>query len=240
MAVPVKRGRPGPRRVLTEDEILDTALSLIDEGGPAAASIRGIAARVGVAPNAVYTYFPDKAAVVDAIVDRLLGQVDHEVFADRGEPWRLRAESLALELRQRLSAHPGAVPLMLHGPMNGPHALALKERLLELLAGSGLGPVDAARASHLLIVYVLGSIALEIADVREPGPLPPEAQRTADRHRALSAMPADRYPLFAGAADTIACHISTEQYLWGLHRLLDGITIPAGPAVRPGKAGGPQ
>jgi len=119
--------------------ILDTALSLIDEGGPAAASIRGIAARVGVAPNAVYTYFPDKAAVVDAIVDRLLGQVDHEVFADRGEPWRLRVESLALELRQRLSAHPGAVPLMLHGPMNGPHALALKERLLELLAGSGLG-----------------------------------------------------------------------------------------------------
>ena len=75
--------RPGPRRALTEDEILDAALALLDEGGPTAASIRGIAARVGVAPNAVYTYFPDKAAVVKALVERLLGEVDHDVFADR-------------------------------------------------------------------------------------------------------------------------------------------------------------
>ena len=71
--------RPGPRRALTEDEILDAALSLLDDGGTAAASVRGIAARVGVAPNAVYTYFPDKAAVVEAIVERLLGEVDHDV-----------------------------------------------------------------------------------------------------------------------------------------------------------------
>jgi TetR/AcrR family transcriptional regulator, tetracycline repressor protein len=227
MAVPAKRGRPGAQRVLTEDEILDAALSLLDGGGPAAASIRGIAARVGVAPNAVYTYFPDKAAVVEAIADRLLGQVDHDVFADRAQPWRLRIESLALELRQRLSAHPGAVPLVLHGPMNGPHALALNERLLELLADAGLDPADAARAAHAVIVYVLGSIAWEIADVREPGPLAPEARRAADRRRTFPAS-ADRYPLSAAAADTIAGLISTEQYRWGLHRLLDGITADAG------------
>ncbi|HZB21883.1 MAG TPA: helix-turn-helix domain-containing protein, partial [Blastococcus sp.] len=62
MSVPTVRVRRGPRRALTEDEILDAALGLLDEGGPDAASVRGIAARVGVAPNAVYTYFPDKAA----------------------------------------------------------------------------------------------------------------------------------------------------------------------------------
>ncbi|MEA3215617.1 MAG: TetR/AcrR family transcriptional regulator, tetracycline repressor protein, partial [Acidimicrobiia bacterium] len=50
------RRRPGPRRTLTEDEILDAALGLLDDGGANAASVRGIAARVGVAPNAVYTY----------------------------------------------------------------------------------------------------------------------------------------------------------------------------------------
>src|ERR671921_989297 len=99
-AVPVRRG---PRRALTEDEILDAALGLLDEGGPDAASVRGIAARVGVAPNAVYTYFPDKAAVVRALVERLLGEVDHGAFADRTQPWRHRVESLALELRARLS-----------------------------------------------------------------------------------------------------------------------------------------
>src|SRR4028118_1397779 len=139
MSVPGVRRRRGPRRALTDDEILDAALALLDEGGPDAASVRGIAARVGVAPNAVYTYFPDKAAVVKGIVERLLAGVDQDVFADRERPWRERVEALALELRAHLSAHPGAVPLMIGGPMDGPHVLALTERLLQPLGAAGLG-----------------------------------------------------------------------------------------------------
>ena len=229
MGTPAKRGRPGPRRALTEDEILDAALSLLDEGGPNAASVRGIAARVGVAPNAVYTYFPDKAAVVKALVERLLGEVDHDVFADRTQPWRLRVESLALELRQRLSAHPGAVPLMIGGAMDGPHARALNERLLELLADAGLSPVDAARAAYLLIVYVFGSIALEVADLHQPGPPPPESERIATRRLAFAATPPDLYPRTTAAAATLAGYVSTEQYMWGLQRVLDGLTPPEHP-----------
>jgi TetR/AcrR family tetracycline transcriptional repressor len=219
--------RPGPRRALTEDEILDAALDLLDEGGPAAASVRGIAARVGVAPNAVYTYFPDKAAVVKAIVERLLGEVDHDVFADRSQPWRLRVESVALELRQLLLAHPGAIRLMLGGPMTGPRALALNERLLELLADAGLDPDDAARTAHLLLVYVFGSIALEVADLHDPAPLPSESDRVAARYRTFAAVPAEHLPRTLAAATTLAGHISTDQYRWGLHRLLDGTTLHA-------------
>jgi len=220
-----ERGRRGPRRALSEDEILDAALGLLDEGGQAAASVRGIAARVGVAPNAVYTYFPDKAGVFKALADRLLGEVDHGVFADRDQPWRQRVESLALELRTLLAAHPGAVALMTAGPMDGPHALALNERLLELLADAGLNPADAARAAYLLIVYVFGSMALEVADLGpQAGPLPPESERIADRQDAFAATPVDTYPRSAAAAAAMAGYISTEQYIWGLRRILDGIT----------------
>ena len=227
MAAPAKRRRPGPRRALTEGDILDAALSLLDDGGAAAASVRGIAAKVGVAPNAVYTYFPDKAAMVKALVERLLGEVDHGVFADSGEPWRQRVESLALELRARLTAHPGAVGLVVGGPMNGPQARALNERLLELLADAGLTTFDAARAAHLLLVYVFGSIALEVADHGKAGPLPPEVERTDSRHRASAAAEPDRFPRSAAAADVMAGYVSTRQYIWGLHRMLDGITASA-------------
>jgi AcrR family transcriptional regulator len=232
MSAPALSRRRGPRRILSEDEILDAALALLDDGGPDAASVRGIAARVGVAPNAVYTYFPDKAAVVRALVERLLGEVDHDVFADREKHWRQRVEALAVELRQRLSAHPGAVSLMVGGPMDGPHALALNERLLQLLADAGLAPTDAARASYLLIVYVFGSIALEVADVHQAGPLPPESERVATRQVTFAARPADRFPLSAAAATTMAGYVATEQYLWGLRRVLDGITARV--AVTPG------
>ena len=117
---------------------------------------------------------------------------------------------------------------MISGPLDGPHALTLNERLLELLADAGLDPADAARAAYLLIVYVFGSIALDVADLRHPGPMPPESQRITTRHRAFAATPADRYPRSAAAASVRAGHVSTEQYLWGLHRLLDGITTTAG------------
>jgi AcrR family transcriptional regulator len=227
MSAPPARRRSGPRRALSEDEILNAALSLLDDGGSDAASVRGIAARVGVAPNAVYTYFPDKAAVVKALVERLLGGVDHDVFADRERPWRERVEALALELRTRLSAHPGAIPLMIGGPMDGPNALALNERLLQLLSDAGLDGTDAARASYLLIVYVFGSMALEVADVHRAGQLPPEAERVAARRVAFSATSDDRFPHSAAAAATMAGYVSTEQYLWGLRRVLDGITPPA-------------
>ena len=223
VSVPTIHSRPGRRRALTEEEILDAALELLDDGGPGAASIRRIAGRVGVAPNAVYTYFPDKSAVEAALVERLLGQVDQGVFTQRDNPWRQRVEALALELRTKLAAHPGAVPLLISGPMNGPQALTLNERLLEVLTDGGLGPDDAARAAHLLIAYVFGSVALEVADAHQPGALPPEEARRSARLRVLSRTPAGDYPRTAAAATVIAGYIATEQYLWGLQRVLDGV-----------------
>jgi len=223
MNTQTRSSRPGPRRILTESEIMEAALDLLDEGGVNAASVRGIAARVGVAPNAVYTYFPDKAAVVKAIVEHLLGRVDLAVFSDRSVPWRQRIESLALELRERLTAHPGAVNLMIGGPMDGPRALALNELLMEMLQDSGLDAQEAARASYLLIVYVFGSIALEAAELGEGGSASSEAERIAARHEGFSAMPSGEYPLSAGAAKIMATYVSTEQYRWGLNKVLDGI-----------------
>jgi TetR/AcrR family tetracycline transcriptional repressor len=227
VAAPSKRRRPGPRRALTEDEILDATLQLLDEGGASGASVRGIAAKVGVAPNAVYTYFPDKAAIIRALVERLFGEVDHGVFADRVQPWRQRVESLAVELRARLAAHPGAVTLMIGQSRTGPHALALSERLLELFADAGLTPTDAARASHLLFGYVFSSVALDIADLNQAGS-PSTEEQIAARHQAFADAPAGQFPRVVAAAATMASNISAEQYLWGLRRLLDGITTSQG------------
>jgi hypothetical protein len=133
-------------------------------------------------------------------------------------------EALAVELRERLSAHPGAVGLMISSRMDGPNAHALNERLLRLLADAGLEPADAARASRLFFVYVFGSLVLEVAGAQQAGPLPPEAERVASRLAAFSATPSGRFPLSAAAATTMADFISTQQYLWGLRRVLDGLT----------------
>jgi TetR/AcrR family transcriptional regulator, tetracycline repressor protein len=229
MPTPAKGRLPRSRRLLSEEEILDAALDLLDEGGPDAASVRGIAARVGVAPNAVYTYFPDKASVIKALGERLLGEVQQGSLHPCDQPWRGCVEALALDLRGRLTAHPGAVTLMIGGPLDGPHALALQERLLQLLADAGVPPDQAARGAHLLIVYVFGSIAVEVTERGQPGQPAKDTDRLPSPRRALSDAQAQQFPRSAAAATLIGSHASTEQYLWGLHRLLDGITVSPPP-----------
>jgi TetR/AcrR family tetracycline transcriptional repressor len=156
--------RPGPRRSLSEQAILDAALALLAELGAERVTIRGIAARVGIAPNAVYTYFPGKAAVLHGLTEQLLGRVhDHQV-GDSSLPWRGRVHALAGALRTELLAHPGSVYLLFDNSLDGPNAQAIGTTLLTILADAGLDLDAAAHAAHLLNVHVLGSVALETTD----------------------------------------------------------------------------
>lgn len=160
----LRRVRPGPRRTLSEQAVLDAALALLAELGAERVTIRGIATRVGIAPNAVYTYFPDKAAVLHGLAEQLLGRVYDDRFTDPSPAWRDRVHALARALRTELLAHPGSVHLLLSNPLDGPNAKAIRATLLTILADAGLGPDAAAHAAHLVNVHILGSVALETAD----------------------------------------------------------------------------
>lgn len=110
--------------------------------------------------------------------------------------------------------------------MDGPNALQLRERLLALLNDAGVAGESGARGAYVVMVYVLGSVALEAADASLPGPLTPEEERIAARRAAFAAIPAASYPRTAAAADVMATWIGTRQYLWGLRRVLNGLVGP--------------
>ena len=213
---------PGPARTRTQEELLAAALRLVDEGGAGALSVRSVAAAVGVAPNAIYTYFPTKSALVAALADHLLA--DLATAPDGLErPGRQQVAELAHGLREVLLAHPGAVPLVLGSAFDGPNALAAGERLLAALEHAGLAPADAARASYLLQIYVLGSVALDVAELDPTAPRPDDATRAAQRLAALSGIPAGSFPRTAATTQVVAAYTSEEQFRWGLARLLDGV-----------------
>lgn len=221
---PPERSRPGPRRGLTERAILDAALRLVDQGGAEALSVRSVAAEMGVAPNALYTYFRTKADLVAALGDDLLGRLD---LAATEEDWRSAVSRLAADLRSTLLEHPGVVPLLLRSGFAGPRALVAGEVLLGHLTRGGLSPDDAARASYLLQTYVLGTVALDAAELPPGVPRPADAPRTTERRQALTGLDATALPLTAAAADVVAAYNGDAQFRWGLDRLLDGIARPA-------------
>jgi AcrR family transcriptional regulator len=83
-----------PRPKMTADQlesmreqILDTALAILQEQGPEAISTRAIAERMGVAHMSLYTYFENQAAILRGLSTRELAKwrVQQQIFGQRAE-----------------------------------------------------------------------------------------------------------------------------------------------------------
>lgn len=226
-ASPSESARPGPARSLDLERVVDTAVALLDEGGSSALSVRAVAGRLGIQPNAIYTYVADRAALERAVVERVLSLADVGLLAGPARSWRRRLTDYASALRGVLLDHPGAAVLFMSAPMDGPSALFVGEGLVGLFIDAGLSPDDASRATYTVIVHVLGSVALEVAETDGRPPLAPEGDRARDRYALLTQVPADVFPLSAATARTAAEWVTTAQFAWDLGLLLDGVAARA-------------
>ena len=216
--------RRGPKRSLTLDQVVDAALDVVDEGGPSALSVRAVAARLGVLPNALYTYVDSRAALERELVERVLAESDIDRLAARATDWRTRILGYALALRSTMLRHPAVALLIMTAPMDGPSALLVGERLIEAFTAAGLEPADASRASYALMVQVLGFLALEVAETEARPPLPEEGQRVAERRAALDYLDGQDWPMTTATRDVTAQWITTDQFIWAVNALLDGVT----------------
>lgn len=79
------RGRPAHGSGVARDDILATALAMLDEGGGQGLTMRSLASRLGVTPMTLYHHVEDRAGLLRALSDRVYGEV-LEVPGDAGDP----------------------------------------------------------------------------------------------------------------------------------------------------------
>ena len=216
-------GKRGPKRTLSEERVTAAALDLVDREGGAALSVRRVAAELGVRPNALYTYVPDRAGLERALVEWATAQADLGLLDGPARSWRGRIRDYALALRTALLHHPAVAPLMMTAPMDGPAALEAGERLLRAFEDGGLTGKAPARACWVLIVYVVGSVALDVAETDGTRPVAAEGVRVAARRERLGQVPAGAWPRTAASVDTMAEWVTERQFAWGLDRVLAGL-----------------
>ncbi|MDX2025335.1 TetR/AcrR family transcriptional regulator [Microcella sp.] len=218
---------PGPARRLSESAVLDAAFAVVAEHGFDALSIRRVASALGVSPNALYTYVADRADLLRGMVERVMAAIDLSALETTTLSPADRLEQFAVEMRRTLLGHPGGAALIMTGPIDGPHSLLLNEALLRTVVDAGYSLDDAARASYSLQVYVLGTVMLEAADGGTGDPEREEALAV-ERRAALEHVDASGVPLTAQTADIVARYNTTEQFRWGIRRLIDGmLTTPS-------------
>lgn len=127
-------------------DLLAAANEVLDRtADPAAVTIRGVAAAVGVAPNAVYLHFANRAALLDAMVeDRFAAFADHlraAGMAGGDDPLERLRRGHAAYVAYAL-AHPGHYQL-LFGGVGSTAARSTGAAAFQLLVESCRGVIDA-------------------------------------------------------------------------------------------------
>ncbi|GAA3347510.1 TetR/AcrR family transcriptional regulator [Amorphoplanes nipponensis] len=222
--------RRGRKKGLTLARVVDTAIVLADDEGLDAVSMRRVAQELGVVPMTLYTYVPDKAALLDLMLDAVYLRMSRAEPA--GESWRERLAAVAEDNRLLYEQHPWAAGISQSRPPLGPGLMAKYEHELRAFAGAGLDDVETDAALTYLLGFVQASARAE-ADARaeaarsarsdhewwaENGPLlakvfDPQAYPTAVRVGA------------AAGAELGGAYHPGRAYVFGLERVLDGLGV---------------
>jgi TetR/AcrR family tetracycline transcriptional repressor len=153
-----QRRSPGQRAGLTRVGVLAAARELLDERGLEALTMRALAERLDVAPNALYAHVASKTSLIDDVLDDILAEVEASA-PDDGDP-RAGLHALMSSSYEVLIAHRDLVPLYLaRQGARGPNAQRLGQIVLGQLADAGVSGTSAHEALRVLIVYTIGFAA---------------------------------------------------------------------------------
>jgi TetR/AcrR family transcriptional regulator, tetracycline repressor protein len=152
--------RARQRGFLSRELIIQEAMALLDEHGPGALSMRRLADRLGVAPNALYTHVRGKDDLVEGLIDQVYAGL--ELDPDPTADWARQLATLSQSVRAHLLAHPAVVPLALQQPGLGPNGLRLGEAIYAVLRPAGFSDQAAVGAVYALLTYILGFVAPEV------------------------------------------------------------------------------
>ncbi|MFC9475705.1 TetR/AcrR family transcriptional regulator [Nocardia sp. NPDC056952] len=212
-----------------EQQIAAAALGIVDEDGAVALSVGAVARRLGVDADVVHARVGGLDGLERAVIENVLSSVSLGPLTDDGVEWTAAVIQFALSMRGRLFDHPAVAELIMSGPMDspsadGPVARDMTEALFVCLARGGLQAPIRAHGVYAVFVYVLGSIALDVAETDGKPPLPGESERIAARRAALRDLDPTRWPRTAAHREEIAAWTSVDQFVWGLRVLLVGMT----------------
>lgn len=212
----------GPKREMSVERIVDTAIELADAEGLAAVSMAAVAARLGYTPMSLYRYVTAKEDLTLLMQEEATGLPTDEA---REGDWRQRLETLYREQVQRYLRHPWVLDVPISGSPITPNSAAWMDAGLAALAETALNHDE--RLSVVLLVtgqarwagIVMAGYA---RSMRERGVS--DAEVTAEEDALFRLLiSADDYPDLRRAIDSGVFLDEGDPFAFGLARVLDGV-----------------
>ncbi|MCM6777234.1 TetR/AcrR family transcriptional regulator C-terminal domain-containing protein [Nocardia sp. CDC159] len=222
------RGRVAGRRQspITREAVLAAALEIVDRDGVEGLSMRRLADAVGRDPMVIYRHVPNKAAVLDGVVELVIAQLSVDTSA---VDWVAQVRAVARDFRRLALAHPKVVPLLVTRPLATPlgrrPAVLVRplEDMLVLLTRAGFTDVDALHIYRALFGFLHGHVLNELQELVE------RPEETDDLLRlGLYRLPIGEFPFVRGLAPVLAGYDGAAEFERGLDILLAGLaaTLP--------------
>lgn len=216
-------GRAGRTRraALSRERVVTAAVELVDAEGVEALTMRRLGQRLERDPMALYRYAPNKAALLDGVVEAVMAELPVRTGS---RDWRTHLRETAHDFRGLALRHPHVVPLLVTRPLSTPIALRppgtlrVLEQVLGLLIGAGFAPVDALHAARAYIGFLYGHVLTELQElVADPA-------ETDDLLRlGLHRLPGAEFPRLRALASALATYDGAAELEEGLDILLSGL-----------------
>lgn len=220
--------RRGPRPRLSVDAVVEAAISIADDEGLDAVTIRAVAERLGSSPMTLYTYVPGKAELLDLMLDALYVAMPRRSWSRR-QGWRARLRAIAQANRALFEAHPWAARVSTARPPLGPGLMAKYEHELGALDGLGLSAVEMDAALGFLIAFVQSAAVAAQDAARTTAESGDDASWWAEVAPLLERLvDSAAYPLAGRVGSAVGAELGgpfdpEHAYAFGLERVLDGL-----------------
>ena len=211
------------RPPLTRERVLRGALTLADEIGVEAFTMRKLAAALDVKPMTIYHHVRGKEQILDGIVDQVFAEI---ALPPTDLDWRAAIRRRCMSAREVLNRHPWAPPLMESRTSPGPATMRHHDAVLGCLRSGGLSLDTTAHAYAILDSYVYG-FTLQEAQL----PFHGDADLGELAEQILQAFPAGAYPHFVEFTTQHALkpgYSFGSSFEVGLDLILDGIQNTVG------------
>jgi AcrR family transcriptional regulator len=213
---------PVRRSTLRRQDVLATALRLIDADGVEALSMRRMGKALGRDPMRLYRFAASKEELLDGVVELVLNEL--QVPAAEAGTWEEVLRRTAHAYRDITLAHPHVVPLLVTRPLATPLALRPRgtlrplENLLEVLIRAGFDERGALHAYRLYMGFLQGHVLNELQErVHDP-------DETDDLLRlGLHRLPAKEFPRLRSLAAELASYDGFQELEEGLDVVVVGL-----------------
>lgn len=157
------RGRPHREKApASREQILTTALDLLDAGGAETFTMRALADRLQVNPMTIYHHFGDRDGLIEALSEHVYAEVSVPAFGTFHD----RIRSLLQTYHDRVLSHPGLTLLIFRQPAVFPRqAQRITGDIDRLLVEAGLSAARSRLWLNILVDFTHGAaIATAMGD----------------------------------------------------------------------------